>query len=209
MGWVGALRELTRDWRLIIFATVLGLELALLFIAAATPIDAAAQGELLDRANGTLALGRSSDPANILLSIFANNARVAAAEMVPGLGGIIFVISIFTTGQVIQVIALSHGIPGTLAGVVLLLFPYTIVELSAYAVAVSSGVMLVVALVRKRLRLEARVFAFEAIVVAVALLIASVMETVLLTSPVLGFLLWGPTALGVVGLILLWGRIAR
>jgi uncharacterized membrane protein SpoIIM required for sporulation len=115
--------------------------------------------------------------------------------MVPVVGGLLWVVSIYATGQIVQAVALSHGASGPLYGLVLLIFPFAIVELAGYAVAVGSGLMLIVAWRRRRLRNETRVLVLEAGVVAAMLLTAAVMETVTSINPVLGIALWIPTGL--------------
>jgi hypothetical protein len=120
--------------------------------------------------------------------------------MIPGAGALVFVATMFTTGQILQVLTVTTGVPGVLLGLILFVFPYTIIELSAYALAVVSGSMLVVAWRRKTLRREVHAFLYEAIGVVLILLVAAAMETATVVSIPLGIALWLPTALVVVWL---------
>ena len=104
------------------------------------------------------------------------------------------------TGQIFQAVALSQGAPGALYGLLLLFFPFIIVELSAYAVAVSSGVMAIVAWRRRRLRYETKVLVLEAGIVTTMLLVAAAMETTTIVNPTLGIALWIPTGLTIAAL---------
>jgi uncharacterized membrane protein SpoIIM required for sporulation len=180
---------------------VLALELGLLFFASIYPIDPAQRQALVEQANSIINSTTGQTPTGVFSAISENNIRVALVEMVPVVGILLFAFSIFTTGQVIQALALSQGLPGPLFGAALFIFPFAIVELSAYAVAVVSGLMLIVAWRRKRLRGELRVFAIEASIVVAAILIAAAMETAGILDPIYSFSLWLPTALGLAALV--------
>ncbi len=150
----------------------------------------------------------SLGPGQLFLFIFAHNLPIAFTDMVPVLGAVRFALSIYGTGLAAQVVVASKGLPSLFA-VVLFLFPYSIVELSAYAVAVGSGTMLLVSLRRRRLRRELRVFILEGVIVALILFASAIMETTTSFFPLLGFALWLPTGLALAGLIILsrrtWG----
>jgi putative effector of murein hydrolase LrgA (UPF0299 family) len=120
--------------------------------------------------------------------------------MIPAAGALLFGASIFVTGQVIQVLAISSHLPGPVFGLALFFFPFAIVELSAYAMAVASGTMLIVAWRRKKLMSELRVFLVEAVVVVMTVLIAAAMETVGIVNPVVSLALWLPTGLAIAAL---------
>ena len=185
--------------RLLLLLGVFVLELLLFFGAMVIPIDPATQQRLQQAANSLENSTADQAPVSVLGLIFTNNVRVALAEMIPGAGILVFFISILNTGQVIQVLALSKGVPGVFYGVALFVFPFSFVELSGYAVALCSGSMLIVAWRRSRLRREARVFLLELVGVVLILLVAATMETITLLSPEIGLALWLPT-----GLIVAW-----
>jgi uncharacterized membrane protein SpoIIM required for sporulation len=188
-------KELLGRRRFVIILIVLIVELTLFFVATSLPIDAATQQVLQNEAKNLTAASGSSGPTGLLVLIFTHNAAIAFGEMVPVVGGLLWIVSIYATGQIVQAVALSHGASGPLYGLVLLIFPFAIVELAGYAVAVGSGLMLIVAWRRRRLRNETRVLVLEAGVVAAMLLTAAVMETVTSINPVLGIALWIPTGL--------------
>jgi len=185
--------------RLLLFLGVFVLELLIFFGATVVPIGPAAQQQVQQAAKELQNSTAHQPPAAVLGFIFSNNVKVALAELIPGAGAVVFFISMVNTGQVIQAIGLSTGVPAALLGSLLFAFPFTIVELSAYALAVCSGSMLIIAWRRKRLHREARVFAYEAVGVVLILLIAATMETITLFSYEIGFALWLPT-----GLLVAW-----
>ncbi len=194
-------RELLGGRRATFFGIALLLEFGIFFGAMIYPIDPAQQQALMQQANTLVGTTAGQGPLGIFAAIFANNLRVALLEMIPVAGAALFVISIFTTGQVIQALAISSNLPGPVFGLALFFFPFSIVELSAYAVAVASGTMLLASLRRKSFGREARVFVLEVVVVAAAILLAAAMETVGLVNPFVSFALWLPTAVGLIGLV--------
>jgi hypothetical protein len=90
-----------------------------------------------------------------------------------------------------------------------MLLPFAIVELAAYAVAVSSGLMVVVAWKRHQLRRETGVLTLEVGAVASMLFAAAAMETATIMDPIFGIGLWVPTAFAIVALALISGRLSR
>jgi len=182
------------------------MEMVIFFAAMVVPMDLATQQTLQQAANGIHNATSSSSPLVLVETIFSNNVRVALGEMIPARGAVLFFASIFTTGQIIQVIAISNGLPGVFYGLALFIFPFSIVELSAYAIAVGSGSMLVVAWRRKMLRSEARVFVLEVLAVVGTLLVAAAMETATLLEPTVGLALWFPLGLFIAWLAIILRR---
>ena len=201
-----AVRELLGRRRLVIMLAVLLVELTIFFLAASVPMNAVTQQALQNEEKNITGVSNSLGPTGQFVYIFTHNAAIAFGEMVPVVGGLLWVVSIYVTGQILQAVALSQGAPGALYGLLLLFFPFAIVELSAYAVAVSSGVMLIVTWRRRRLGSEIRVLVLEAGVVASMLLVAAAMETVTIINPVLGIALWIPTGLTIAALALISAR---
>jgi hypothetical protein len=201
-----AVRELLGRRRLLIMLAVLLVELTIFFLATSVPMNAATQQALQSEENNITGVSNSLGPTGQFIYIFTHNAAIAFGEMIPVVGGILWVVSIYLTGQIFQAVALSHGAPGALYGLLLFFFPFAIVELSAYAVAASSGVMLIVAWRRRQLRSETRVLVLEAGVIASMLLVAAAMETVTIANPVLGIALWIPTGLTIAALALMRAR---
>lgn len=199
---------LLRRGRIMAFGAAFAIELAIFFGAMMYPVDPSQQAALLNQANALMNSTGSQGPAAVFSAIFNNNLRVALLEMLPAAGAFLFVVSIFTTGQVIQVLAMSSNLPGPVFGLALFLFPFVIVELSAYALAVASGTMLIVAWWRKTFTSEIRVFVVEAVAVTVTLLVAAAMETVGILNPFVSLALWLPTGLAI-GVVVLYVRGGR
>ena len=202
----GAVGELLRRWRVLLLSSMFVIELAIFFVAMAIPVDSGTQQELLKQADEILGNASNPTPNQVFTLILGNNIRVALLEVVPVIGPIIFVLSIFTTGQVIQAVAISNGLPVGIYGLLLFIFPFALVELAAYATAVGSGAMLLIALIRRRLVRELRVLALELILVVSLLLAAAAMETAAILSPVLGILMWGPAAVAVIAVVVVASR---
>lgn len=196
-----AVRELLGRRRLFFILAVLIVELVIFFLATSIPIGVSTQQSLQNETKTLSGATSNLGPTALFLFIFTHNAMIALGEMVPVLGGLIWVISIYATGQIIASVALSNGFPGLLYGVSVLILPFAIVELSAYAVAVASGTLLLIAWRRHRLRQEVRVLALEIGLVAAMLLTAAAMETITIVDPIAGFLLWIPTGVLVTALI--------
>lgn len=197
------LSQLMGRGRVTAFALAFVAELAIFFGAMVYPINPVHQQELIKQANDILGAGGNQTSAGIFGVIFSNNVRVALAEMVPAVGAAVFAVSIFTTGQVIQALSLASSLPGPVLGMLIFLFPFAIVELSAYAIATASGSMLIIrARKRESLRNEARVFVLEIGLVLLCIVLAAAMETAAIVSPVVGFALWLPTAVGIFALVM-------
>ncbi len=194
-------KELMGRRRVILFGLALAIELTIFFGAMLYPIDPPRQQALVQQANTLIGSTSEQGSAGIFAAILANNMRVALLEMVPVAGAALFALSIFTTGQVIQALAVSSNLPGPVFGLALFFFPFAIVELSAYAVAVASGSMLLVAWRRRMLGKEVRIFALEMTLVVLAIIVAAAMETVGLVDPFVSLALWLPTAAGIAALV--------
>lgn len=195
-----------REWgprdRILAFGIAFGIELTIFFGAMVIPMSAPQQQQLMNQANNLLGPAREQGPLQIFVSIFDNNVRVALIEMIPGIGAALFGASMYTTGQVIQALAISNNVPGPLYGLLVFFFPFAIVELSAYAIAVASGTLLIVAWRRSKLRQELGAFVLEVSVVVFALILAAAMETVGIVSPAEGLALWLPTAVGIFAVVM-------
>ena len=201
----GVLSELLDTHRLLLVLGILLGELTLFVGGLLTPLSPATQQTLANATRSQFASVQSATPVELVVFIFSHNLSIAALEMVPILGALLFVLSVYSTGLAAQAIAVSQGLPSQL-GIVLLAFPYSLVELSAYAMAVAAGVMLILSWRRRKLRRELRVFLLEGVVIAGVLLTAAAMETLTGFAPVIGFALWLPTGLALAGVILLSTR---
>lgn len=192
--------ELLDKSRLMLILGILALELVLFFAGLLVPIPPATREALANATNSQFAPMQGAGPVQLAGLIFSHNLLIALAEMIPAAGAFLFVISIYSTGLAAQALITSQGLPAQW-GAVLFAYPYSLVELTGYAVAVAAGTRLILAGFRKRLKREARVFAAEAGVVAGILLAAAAMEATTKASPLLGFALWLPMGLVVAGVI--------
>jgi hypothetical protein len=197
---VSAFDELFDRRRLLLILAILIAEIAIFAFGLLTPISSSDQQSLQNQTNNQFGSVPTATPTQLFSLIFTHNLVIGLVEMIPILGALVFVYSNYITGLVAQVIAVSAGYPSQF-GVILFAFPYSLVELSAYATAVGAGMMLLVSLRRKRLGFELKVFALEMAAVAAVLLAAALMETTTRFSPLIGFSLWLPTGLAVVGVI--------
>jgi uncharacterized membrane protein SpoIIM required for sporulation len=188
----GLLEELFDRRRVGVVLGFFLVELALFAVGLLTPISSSTQQSLTQQAGAQFAPLRSAGFASEVFLIFTHNLTLAVGEMVPLLGALLLAFSIYTTGLVAQALVAAQGLPGTTA-IFLFAFPYSFIELSAYAIAAGAGVMLIVAWRGKRLRREMRVLAVEGGEVVGVLLLAATMETTTTYSPLLGFALWVPT----------------
>jgi len=201
----GVKAELLDRRRILLVVAVLLVELALFASGLLTPLSNSAQQSLANQTNSQFAQVESASPIQLAVFIFTHNLMIALIEMVPVLGAFLFVLSVYSTGLAAQAIVVSQGLPSQF-GAILFAFPYSLVELSAYAIAVGAGIMLLVSWRRKKLHREIKVFALQGVVVAAVLLVAAAMETATDISPLLGFALWLPTGLALAGIIVLSER---
>jgi uncharacterized membrane protein SpoIIM required for sporulation len=200
-----ALDDLFDRRRLLLILAVLIVEIALFVAGILTPIPSSARQSLENQTSTQFASVPTATPPQLFSLIFTHNLPFALLEMIPVLGALVFVSSIYITGIVAQVSAAAYGYPGQF-GAVLLIFPYSLVEFSAYAIAVGAGIMLLISWRRGRLGRELRVFVLEMVAVAVVLCVAAIMETLTKFLPLMGLALWIPTALAVVGIVVYSGR---
>jgi len=200
-----ALYELFDRRRLLLILAVLLVELVLFVAGILTPLPGSVRQSLVNQTNAQFASVPTATPPQLFTLIFTHNLPFALVEMIPILGALVFASSIYVTGVVAQVSAAAYGYPGQF-GAVLLLFPYTFVEFSAYAIAVGAGIMLLLSWRRGRLGREFRVFVLEMASVGVVLFFAALMETLTKFFPLIGLALWIPTAFAVVGIIIYSGR---
>ena len=195
---------LGRNRALLILAVFL-VELAIFVVGLVTPLGSADQQSIANQTSQQFQFISTATPVELIGFIFFHNLAIALVEMVPVFGAFFFLISIYTTGLATQAIVGAQGLPGT-SGLILFALPYSIVELSAYAIAVGSGTMLLLSLFRRKFIAELKVFAVEGAVVGVILVSAATMETITRYSVLAGFALWVPTLLILAALIILATR---
>ena len=203
----GLVAEFFDKRRMAVVLAVLLVELALFVVGLLTPMSASTQHSLSQQVGTQFAPIKSAGFSQEVLLIFSHNLAIALGEMVPFLGALLLLFSMYTTGLVAQALVVAQGLPGP-AALFLFAFPYSLVELSAYAIATGAGVMVLASWRRKRLRRELRVLVLEGVAVVCVLLLAATMETTTTYSPLLGLALWLPTAPALAAVLVI-GRRAR
>jgi hypothetical protein len=197
--------ELLERQRLLVMLGLLVIEFVIFVSGLLTPLSSADQQLIVNQTSSQFLPIQSASLPQQVVFIFSHNLLIALAELVPVFGAFLFVYSVHATGLATQAIVASRNLPG-LTGLILFVFPYSLVELSGYAIAVGSGVMLFWAGIMRRLGRELRVFAAEVVVLVGVLFTAAAMETATNSSLVVGFALWIPTGLAIAGLIVLSRR---
>ncbi len=204
----GLVAEFFDKRRMAVVLAVLLVELALFVVGLLTPMSASTQHSLSQQVGTQFAPIKSAGFSQEVLLIFSHNLAIALGEMVPFLGALLLLFSMYTTGLVAQALVVAQGLPGP-AALFLFAFPYSLVELSAYAIATGAGVMVLASWRRKRLRRELRVLVLEGVAVVCVLLLAATMETTTTYSPLLGLALWLPTAPALAAVLAIGRRRAR
>jgi uncharacterized membrane protein SpoIIM required for sporulation len=146
-------QSLDRRW-LILVVSIFVFEVALFAVVSSMPLSAAQTNSLLNDTQGVVTQMQNEPLAFKATDIFSNNAWIALFEFVPVFGWIRFFTVTFTTGQVISALASTSGVPAVLLLITTFLSPHAWIELMAYAVAVAESLLLVYALLRRRLRAE-------------------------------------------------------
>ncbi|HKT22093.1 MAG TPA: hypothetical protein VJR06_05745, partial [Nitrososphaerales archaeon] len=204
-----AASEVLSRRRLLLVLAVLLVEIGLFFVGLLTPLSDATRQTLINQTSSQFGEVQTGSTVQLVGFIFAHNLFIALAEMIPVAGALLFAVSVFSTGLAAQALVASQGLPAQW-GAVIFAFPYALVELTAYAVALASGFMLLSAWRRGRLRRELKVFALEGAAVFVILFIAAAMEAATVKiSFILGFALWLPTGLALAVIMVMAGRRPR
>ena len=204
-----AASEVLSRRRLLLVLAVLLVEIGLFFVGLLIPLSDATRQTLINQTSSQFGEVQTGSTVQLVGFIFAHNLFIALAEMIPVAGALLFAVSVFSTGLAAQALVASQGLPAQW-GAVIFAFPYALVELTAYAVALASGFMLLSAWRRGRLRRELKVFALEGAAVFVILFIAAAMEAATVKiSFILGFALWLPTGLALAVIMVMAGRRPR
>ncbi len=200
-------RGLFRSPRFLLFFAILIIELVLFFGAMAVPLDPVQQRSFLSEGQQLTQSLNGTNPLDTLYVIYLNNVRIGLIEAVPFVGPLFFGYSIYTSGQILAAFAISTNLPPILLGVITFIFPHALIEFAGYAIAVTAGLMLILSGIRRRMRKEIRIFAKELLAAGALLLVAAVIETLEIVSPLFGFGLWLPIALFLIVVSLWWNRV--
>ena len=125
------------------------------------------------------------------VAITANNLIVTLIDAVPGFGFLTFIPAVYNSGLLVNAAAMTslHTI-GIVAALELFLFPHSIIELSAYALAASAGFSMLWALVKRKARREVRIYIFQVGLVVCLVFIAALAESIVILWSVEGGLFW-------------------
>jgi hypothetical protein len=192
--------ELLDRNRLLLFLGILLVELVLFAVGLLTPLSGSTQQTLSNETNTLFGGVQSASPGQLVFLIFSHNLIIALLEMVPFVGAVVLLVSVYSTGLAAQAIAVTNGYPSQF-GAVLFAYPYSFVELSGYAIAVGAMIMLLVSWRRGRMTQELKLFMLETLIVAAVLITAAAMETFTRLAPVLGLVLWLPVGLAVAAVV--------
>jgi uncharacterized membrane protein SpoIIM required for sporulation len=216
-GLRGAITEFASRG-LLLYVILFLIEVGLFFVVASLPFFPGEQAAYTSQSNQI-----NNEFANASLftqfwGIFTNNFRIAAIELIPGFGVLLFGFSLYATARILEVIAITdHTSPLLVLIVLLLLFPHSYIELPAYAVATGEGLFLLYAIL-KWLRgraagrslvnwsVEGWQFAINLVIVTVMLLVAALFESVeIQLGADLFWITWVPFA-GLIALTIILNR---
>ena len=94
-------------------------------------------------------------PKNInVISIFVNNITIALIMIIPIIGLIFAIITIFQTGMVFAAMASIENLSGTLLYIITAITPFFWLEFMTYAANVTQGIFILTALIKKQIRNE-------------------------------------------------------
>jgi hypothetical protein len=178
--------------RVQLYAVSLGAQLALFFAALAIPVDPVQKQSLLTGGTNVANSAVTGPPVVAMGTIFAHNASIAALEFIPIVGVGMLGFSMFSTGLVVQALAVSHDFSPLAVGATYLMVPFFIVEMSAYALATCEGCLMVWAFLRHRATREVRLFLYQGAIVIGMLGLAATMETVSIVRAGAALIFWVP-----------------
>jgi RNA polymerase subunit RPABC4/transcription elongation factor Spt4 len=123
-----------------------------------------------------------SDPT--AYQIFENNITLCLLFFIPFFGTAFMAFVGYNTGMVLAALALLNpqlGSPVALA-LTLFLFPWTWMEFVAYSLASSTGLMVIISIIGRRLRVEARKFLIILVIAIFLLIIGAIIEELAISS---------------------------
>jgi uncharacterized membrane protein SpoIIM required for sporulation len=203
-------RQITRFWTLALLLFIASQ--AILILAATLPFF---PGEYQVYSNiftntqshisGTTLLGEFQ-------TIYLNNIQVAWGGAVPFIGALFSGVASYNTGRVVQVIAIGNHIPSAFVLLSLYVFPHTWVEEFSYPMATAAGLLAVTRwrsvapeAFARRLNRGSTKLLLALVGVALTLMLAGVLETLISVMGYAVILLWAPTGAGYY-LLAKWNR---
>jgi uncharacterized membrane protein SpoIIM required for sporulation len=185
-GLMGAISEYASRG-LLLFVLLFLIEVGVYLLVASLPFFPGEKASFVNLSNQIGSEFKNASLATQFFGIFTNNFRIGLIEMIPGLGSAFFAVSLYTTGRIIEVEALTQGVSPVLLVLFLFIFPYSYIELPAYAVATGEGLYLSYAILRwlfstggrpVNFRAEAWQLFVNIMIVAVMLAVAALFESV-------------------------------
>jgi hypothetical protein len=154
-----------RRIRLYLILLSLAAFLVAFFVGSATPLTQQEANAIVRE------FSQAIGPNPTVAQIFRNNLTLCLLFFIPGFGTLFMAFVAYNTGVVLSAVALvSPSSPNALyLALLTLVFPWTPFEFAAYSLASGEGLMIIVSLIRRNLRREARSLLIV-LVVAVGLL---------------------------------------
>jgi Stage II sporulation protein M len=120
--------------------------------------------------------------------IFANNVMLCLLFFIPVFGTAFMAFVGYNTGVVLSALALVNPQSGSAVALALtlFLFPWTWMEFASYSLASSSGLMVIMSAIGRRLRLEARRFIVALAIAAFLLIVGAIIEELAISSAMAG-----------------------
>ncbi len=216
-GLKGAISEYASRG-LLLFVLLFLLEIGVFLLVVSLPFLPGEKAIFVNQSNQIGSEFKNASLATQFVGIFTNNFRIGLIEMIPGLGGALFAFSLYSTARIIEVEALTQGVSPVLLVLFLFIFPYSYIELPAYAVATGEGLYLSYAILRwlfstggrsVDFKVEGRQLIVNIGIVAVMLAVAALFESVelqlLQDNPGFFWVTWIPFA-GIVALAIVLNR---
>jgi hypothetical protein len=171
---IGRIRRI----RLYLILVSLAAFLVVFFVGSAIPLNLQEADAIVREFN------RAIGTTPTVAQIFRNNLTLCLLFFIPGFGTLFMIFVAYNTGVVLSAYALIYpSSPNALyLALLTLAFPWTWMEFAAYSLASGEGLMIIVSLVRRNLRKEART-ALIVLGVTVALLaLGAIIETLAIGS---------------------------
>lgn len=143
-----AIKEFARRG-LRLYVLVFAAELLLFFVISSLPFFFPGEQALFT--SQSKQIGNEFQSAGLFgtfVGIFTNNYRIALIEFIPVVGVLLFALSVYETARIVEVEAIANGVAPAALVLLLLFYPHTYIELPAYAVAVTEGLILLYAIIR-------------------------------------------------------------
>lgn len=161
--------------RPLLIAILIMLCIAVTFAGTLTPIDRETAEEIAKESE-EMSKEVGEDPSMGIRYIFGNNFMHCLIMFVPGFGIAYGFFVMYSTGFVIETLALSEGISPQLYLALIFVFPFAWMEYLAYSLAMTENIYLVIAMMERRIRQELSETYKWVTLCAITLLLAALVE---------------------------------